>query len=126
MQLSDPPLRSLAPARMIHGRVHVSMEAVFPRHRRAPRRRRLLIREADSDDRLDALEAVLPGYDQPERRAVLVWQHAPVEPDGEDRERVQRFVEPQRFDVWPLQPAPTLAGHLLGVEQRDERHIACP
>ena len=71
-ELADPAFGGLGPARMVDRRVHVRVEAVFLRRRFLPRVERLLLGELDLDDRLDVLEAVLPGHGQPQRRAVLV------------------------------------------------------
>src|ERR1700761_3347121 len=73
--VADAALGRLAPARMIAVRVDVGIEAVFLRRRLVPGGRRLLVEEADSDDRLRALEAVLPWHHDPHRRAVLVRKH---------------------------------------------------
>ena len=47
-------------------------------------------------------------------------QHRPVQADGEDRQRVHGFVQPQPLDVRPVEHGLPLAGHLPGVEQRGE------
>ena len=106
--------------RMVHLGVHVGVEAVLPRVLPLPRRERLLLDEPDADNRLDALEPVLPGDDQTERRPVLVGQGDAVQPDGEDRERVHRLVQAQPLDVRPLEDRVALARHLSGVVQRGE------
>src|SRR5215470_16971854 len=62
--LADPPLGRLAPAGVIDFRIDVRIETVLPSVLQIPRSRRLLIRETDAHDGLDALEAVLPRYDQ--------------------------------------------------------------
>ena len=43
-----------------------------------------LLHQADGDDALDALEAVLPGHHQPDRRPVLGGQGLAVEPHREE------------------------------------------
>src|SRR5256885_13259080 len=58
---------------------------------------------SDLHDRLDALEAVLPGHDEAQRRAVLVGQDPAVEPDHHEGERVHRLVDPQSLDVRPVE-----------------------
>src|SRR4029079_18929642 len=78
---------------------------------------------ADPDDRLDALEAVLPRHHQLDRRAVLVGHDTAVETDGQDRERMQRLAQAQLFDVRPLQRAGLLARHLVGRELGRERDV---
>ena len=71
-QFAQAALVGLAPARMIHGRIHVGIESILARVGDVPGRGRLLIGERDLHDRLDALEAVLPRHHQPDRRAILV------------------------------------------------------
>src|SRR5258708_6674016 len=58
-----------------HPRVHVGVEAILLPVGLGPGRHRLLLDQAYPDDGLGALEAVLPGNDQAQRRAVLVGQH---------------------------------------------------
>src|SRR5207249_11443916 len=94
-ELAETPLGRLAPARMINRRVHVRIETVLTRRGQIPRGGRLLIGETDLHDRLDALEAVLPGNDEAKWRAVLVREHFAVEADCEDREGMHRLVEAQ-------------------------------
>ena len=102
-ELANPPLARLAPARMVDFGIHVRVEAVFLRRRLVPGRRRLLLREPDLHDRLDALEAVLPRHHEPQRRAVLVRQRLAVQADRENRQRVHGLVHPQAFDVRPVE-----------------------
>src|SRR5256886_7438787 len=66
---------------MIDLRVDVGVEPVLLRSRDIPGGGGLSRTEADLHDRLDALEAVLPGHDEAQRRAVLVGQDPAVEPD---------------------------------------------
>src|SRR5262245_26898758 len=68
-ELADPALGGLAPAWMVHGGVHVGVEAVLLRRRLLPRGLGLLAHEADPHERLDALEPVLPRDHDPDRRA---------------------------------------------------------
>ena len=75
-------------------------------------------------DGLDALEAVLPGHDQPEGGAVLAGQDPAVETERDERERMHGLVEAQPLDVGPIQHASFLLRHLLRVQQRRERHVA--
>src|ERR1043166_406001 len=56
-KLRQAPLTRLAPARMIHIRIHVGVETVFARAVQVPRCWRLIFDESDFHDRLDALEA---------------------------------------------------------------------
>src|SRR5436190_19194650 len=70
-ELADAPLARLAPARMIYVRVHVGIETVFAGVFYVPGSRGLLSNQTDLDDRLDALESILPRHHQTDRRAVL-------------------------------------------------------
>src|SRR5207248_1281371 len=79
--------------------------------------------EADLHDRLDALEAVLPGHDEAQRRAVLVGQNPAVEPDHHEGERVHRLVDPQSLDVRPVEHPRALSRHLRRIIQRRELHV---
>src|ERR1700681_1029447 len=92
-ELADAALGRLAPARVVHRRVDIRIEAVLVGRLVLPGAHRLLLDEADLRDRLDVLESVLPRDDQPYRRAVLVRDDLAVEPDRHDRERVHRFVQ---------------------------------
>src|SRR5262249_37885712 len=71
-KLADPALGGLAPARVIHVRIDVGVETVLVRRGEVPAGVRLLLHEPDLDDRLDSLEAVLPGDHQAQRRAILI------------------------------------------------------
>src|SRR2546426_7415806 len=122
-ELADPSLGRLAPAWMVDRRIHVRVEAVLVRCREVPRGRRLRLHETDAHDRLDALEPVLPGHYEAERRAVLVGERLPVEPDREERERMHRLVDAEPFDVGPVEDATLLPGHLLRVEERGEGDV---
>src|SRR5262245_31355981 len=110
----------LAPARMIDGGVDVRVEPVLLWRRMLPRTDRLLRYEPDLHNRLDALEAVLPGNDEPKWGAVLIRQHFVVQPDGEDRERVHRFIKAQPFDIWPTKIRSPDTRHLDRIIQRRE------
>src|SRR6185312_7527401 len=100
--LTDALLGRLRPPRVIVMRIDVRVEAVLARRALVPRRRRLLVGERDLDDRLDALEAVLPRHDKLHRRAVLRRQLLSVETGSEDRERMHGLVDAQALDVRPL------------------------
>ncbi len=101
-------------------RVHVGKEAILAGGRDIPRGARCLLQEGDPHDRLDALEAVLPRHDQPQRRAVLVGQDLPVQADDHEGEGVHGLIHSQCLDVRPLQDRDALAGHLFRVEERGE------
>lgn len=121
---ADAPLGLLAPAGMVDGRVHVRVETVLGGRGPVPGRRRHPLGELDPHDGLAALEAVLPGHDQPQRRAVLVRQDSPVDADREQRERVGGLVDAQRLDVRPVEHGAALAGHLRRIAQRREGDVA--
>ncbi len=124
-RFADALLGGLAPARMIHVRIHVGVKAVFIRRILAPRRARLVGHQLDFDDGFDALETVFPRHDQPDGRAILRRQCAAINPAGQNRQRMHRLVHPQTLDVRPVQHVAALAGHPLGIEQRLERDIFC-
>src|SRR5262247_3879756 len=79
--LADPPLGRLAPARMVDSGIDVGIKAVFARVLHVPGAGRLRLGQRYAHDRLDPLEAVLPGYNQPDRSAVLVGQGLAIEAD---------------------------------------------
>ncbi|EAU65733.1 conserved hypothetical protein [Stigmatella aurantiaca DW4/3-1] len=122
-ELPNAPLGGLAPARVIHRRVHVRVEAVLVGRREVPRGGRLTLGERDADDGFDALEAVLPRHHQPQGRAVLGRQRLAIEPRGQQGERVDRLVQAQPFHIGPVQHAALLTGHLLRVLQGGEGHV---
>src|SRR5690606_20753140 len=82
---AEHALARLAPPRVVDVRIHVRVEPVLVRRGHVPRGLRLALGEVDTDDRLDALEAVLPRHDQAQRRAVLVRQHLAVDADRKER-----------------------------------------
>src|SRR5215813_4803567 len=115
--LADPLLGRLAPPRVIVIGIDVREEPVLPGGLANPGRRWLTIRERDLDDRLDALEYILPGRHQAHRGAVLRRQLLAVEPGREQRERVHRLVDPQALDIGPLEDVGALVRHALGIVQ---------
>src|SRR5690348_12859918 len=56
-EFPQPALSGLAPARMIHIRIHVGIKAVFSRSRQTPAVDRLLVGEMNAHDCFRALEA---------------------------------------------------------------------
>src|SRR5690606_35264346 len=58
----DAALGLLAPARMVHVRIDVAVEAILLGLQAIPRGRRHALGKADLHDRLGALEAVLPWH----------------------------------------------------------------
>src|SRR6266542_222379 len=123
-KFADAPFAGLAPARMIDFRIDIRVKAVFLGLHHVPRRGRLLLDEAQFDNRLDALKAVLPRHDQAHRGAVLRRQNFAIQADREKRQRMHGFVHAQSLDVRPLERAAKntrlLTRHTLGVMERDE------
>ena len=112
----------LAPARVIDFRIHVRVEPVLLRRRHVPARERPLVREMDADDRLRALEAVLPRHDDANRRAVLVRQHLAVDAHGDERQRVRGLLDREALAIGPLENGILDAGHLVPIRERQELH----
>src|SRR6267378_4208203 len=78
---ANMPLRSLAPARVVHLRIYVRKETVLVRCRSRPGVDGLVLGEADLDDRLGALEAVFPRQVHAQRCAVLIGQYPTIDTD---------------------------------------------
>jgi len=108
---------------VIHLGVHVGVKTVFLGSRLVPSCRRLLVGKANLDEALGALEPIFPRYDDAHRRAVLLRQHFAVHAKSEQRQRVHGFVQPQAFDVRPLQHARIHARHGDLVGQRHKFHV---
>ena len=81
----DQFLRRLRPAGMWRVWVDVRRKVVFPGAVAIPESCRPFGGEFDLDDRLDALETVLPRHDEAQRRAMLFGQRMTVDAGGEDR-----------------------------------------
>src|SRR5581483_6942725 len=111
----------------IDARVDVGIKPVLARTGLVPGGLRLRLDETDLDDRLRALEAVLPRHHQAQRRAVLVRQHLAVQADREQGQRMHRLIQPQAFDVRPFEAgaeqAGALARHLRRIVQRGELDV---
>ena len=103
--------------------IDVRVEAVGLGPSRCSRKSGLLLDELDLDDRLDALEAVLPRHDEADRRAVLVHQRLAIETDGEDGQRMHRLVHAQSLDIGPPKGLVSLARHFPRAEKRGERDV---
>src|SRR3546814_21015033 len=88
---------------MVDGRIDVRVEAVFPGIGILPGRLWFALDQRDLYDRLDALEAVFPRHDEPDRRAVLVGQCLAVETDGEDGQRMARLVQAKPLHIGPFE-----------------------
>ena len=87
---------------------------------------RLLLGERNADDRLDALEAVLPRHDEPDGCAVLGRQDFVVQPDGQDGQRVHGFVHSKAFSVGPVErqaPAHRHPNHVVVTGEGDEARL---
>src|SRR6516162_3627704 len=89
-RFADALLRGLAPARMVHVRIHVGVKAVFIRRVLAPRRSRLVGNQFYFYDGFDSLETVFPRNDEADRRAVLCRQRTAVKSAREKRQRMHR------------------------------------
>ncbi len=103
---------------MRHLGVHVGPEAIFVVGQLLPERDRTLFRELDADDRLDALEAVLPRRREPERRAILLVDRLAVEAGGDEGKVVRRLVDRQPLGVGPGIKEILLARHDRGLAER--------
>src|SRR5205085_7669063 len=92
-QFSDATFPGLAPARMIHVRVDVRVEAVLdPTAVLVPGGGRLGFLQLDLDDALRRLEAILPRHDQPAWGAARFGQRLAVETANQQRERIRPLV----------------------------------
>ena len=108
---------------MVYFGIHIGVEAILARLRHVPAGQRLLLGEANGDNALDALESVLPRYDEPQRRPVLVRQYLAVETHCQDRQGVRCFLYGQAFAVGPVERTPAQPRHLPGVIQRFEGDV---
>ena len=102
---------------MIHLGIDVGIETVFVGLHHVTAARRLLVDETDAHDTLDALEAILPGNDKPDRCAVLVGQDLTVDSDREYRQRVGRLGDGKALTIWPDYRTVALARHSCRVVQ---------
>ena len=109
---------------MIDCRIYVRIEAVLVGVGDVPGGRWLVLCKFDLDQRFGALESVLPGDDHSDRRAVLIGQRFAVHADGQQRQRVHGFVQPQALDVGQVDSGAAPQGHLLLVEIRFECDVA--
>src|SRR5208283_4319227 len=119
-KFSEAALLGLAPARMIHVRIDVGVEAVLVGRGNLPAVAGLLVGELDANDGFRTLEAVLPWDDYAQGCAILIGQRLAVHAETKQRQRVHGFIHPQAFDVGPLQHIEALARHLLGVVEGGE------
>ena len=95
------------------------------RLRQVPCTRRLFLDKRDANDALNAFEAVFPGYDQPNRCAVLVRHDFAINADSEDRQRIRRLLDRQAFAIGPVERREQtfLAWHPFRVVQRLECNV---
>src|SRR5208337_3155963 len=98
-EFTEAAFLGLAPARMVDVRIHVRIKAVFAGGGLLPGVQRLAAGEADADDRLGALESVLPWNHDAERSAVLIRQYLAVHAKTEQGERMHGLVHAETLDV---------------------------
>src|SRR5689334_22893922 len=96
---ADVLLARLAPARMRHLRIDVGPEAVLAALQRFPEALRPLVGEAEAGDRFDRLEAVLPRYRKPQRRAHRSGDRLAVGAGDQEGELVGRLRHGQPLDI---------------------------
>src|SRR5688500_19193013 len=78
-KLPDAALARLGPAWMIHLGIHVRVETILVRRSEIPRRRRLGLRELDSDERFDPLDNAFPWHAEPDGSAAPVEQRLSID-----------------------------------------------
>src|SRR5882724_2332264 len=120
---AEAALRSLAPAWMVHGWIHVRVKAVLLGGVAVPGSGRLLLLEADSHDGFDALVAVFPGHHDAHRSPVLIRQGLAIHSDAQHGQRMHSFVEAQTFDVGEIDSTILGFRHLCRIEKGLERHV---
>src|SRR5437660_10667521 len=106
----------------LHMRIHVGVEAKRRWVGNVPRGSGLTLAEPYSDNRLGALESILPWHHNSERRPILIGQHLSIHSKAEQCQRMHGFIHAQTFHIRPLEHIPRLAWHLLGVEYGREFH----
>src|ERR671918_1856145 len=114
----------LAPARVRHLGVDVGPEAILRWLDRLPESHRPLIGKGEAAHGFDRLEAVLPGCNEAQRRAILAWHRLAVEAGRDESELVRRFRHGQPFDVGPGIPALALARRHLGIHEGLHAQVA--
>src|SRR5580704_8380373 len=122
-EIAEPAFFGLAPARMVHVWVYVGVKTILSRRGEIPRILRLLVGEADTNDRLRALETVFPGQNHADGRAVLVGKILAIHAEAKQREWMHGFVHAQTFDVGPLKNRTLLARHLSQIHERGELDV---
>src|SRR6266404_3217244 len=122
-RFTDALFGGLAPAWMVHVRVHIGKETIFMWRILVPSGAGLQRQKLDFHERLDALETVLPGNDQADGRAILWRQCAAIQSAGQQCQRVHRFIHSQALYIGPYKYVAALPRHALGVEQGLEGDI---
>ena len=96
---ADAPFSRLTPARMINFGIYVRVETIFVARCHRPAGIGHFFDKAHTYDALDTLEAVLPGGYEPNRRAVLIWQHLAVNSYGQYCQWIGGFGNRQTFAI---------------------------
>ena len=107
---------------MVDVGVDVGVEAVLVAADLVPGGLGLLVEEVEADDGLSGFEAVLPGHDDADGRAVLIGQDLAVAAKGEQGEGVHGLVHAEPFAVGPV-VAGGAVGHLLLVVEGEELDV---
>src|ERR1700676_94398 len=111
-EFREAPLASLAPAWVIHVRIHVGVEAIFPGRVKVPGGWRLVLLKFNFYYRLDALEPIFPRYDQAHWSAILIGQCFAIHADAQKGQRVHGFIQAQSLDVGKLDSGFSAERHL--------------
>src|SRR5210317_504278 len=122
---TDPPFPCLAPAWVVDLGVHVGVETVLVRLRHVPAGFRASFAKANLYNALDALEAVFPRHNQPDRCAILVGQYFAVQSYGKNGQWVGCFLDCQPFAIRPLENTSANARHALGIVERFKGKVLC-
>ena len=88
---------------MIDVGIHVGVEAILVGRGHTPAVGWLLFGEADSHNRLRALESVFPRHHNPQRRAILIGKLLAVHPEAKQCQRIHGFIHTQPLDIGPIQ-----------------------
>src|SRR6516162_4999349 len=115
---SQHTLSRLAPSGVGHVRIDVGPKAILAWLNPIPERARARIGEAQTHDRFDAFETVLPRHREPERCTILLRQRLAVEPGGKEGQLVRRFLDREPFEVRPGIPCMALPGGNFWIGER--------
>src|ERR1700676_2674625 len=121
-EFAQPALFRLTPAGMVHVRIHVGIETVFPRCGDIPGVQRLLFSETYAHDSLRTLESVFPRHDETDRRSILFGKILAIHAKTKQRKRMHGFVHAQPLNIRPFEYLPLLAWHLGQIQNRGELH----